>query len=351
MKRLRPGVLLAVARRRPTLLPGGRGRVVTALLGALVVVGALAHITVDRVTALPADAVLRANGAVVTEQEFAQRLDIMKALYGLRIPADGPERELFDRNVAKAIAVSLILDQAAAERGVVVSEKETQDRLAKITEANFAQGRAAFVRTLAAVGVSEQDVLAELGRQMTSARLLDQVTADVPLVTEADVRQAYTEQEQDLVTPEQRHLRNIVVDTRERADQVLAQARSGADFAALAAEYSLDGSTKAAGGDLGFVAAGQLEKSYADAAYAAAAGEFFGPVQTQYGWNVGQVLEVRPAEKLTFEQAGERLRTDLENERRLEVWRAFFGDRIEEADVDYADAYRPSDPDALPPLP
>lgn len=346
-----PREWFASMRRGRRLLPQGRGRVVAAVLGALIVAGAVAHIISDRVTALPAGAVLRANGVVVTEPEFVRRVDVLTALYGLRVPPEGPERDLFDRNVAKAIAASLILDQAAAESGVVVSEKEAQDRLTKVLEANFARGRDTFVQTLNAAGLTEQDVLAELRRQMTSARLLDQVTADLAPVTDADIRLAYVEREQELVTPEQRRLRNIVLDTRERADQVLAQARSGADFAALAAQYSLDGSTKQAGGDLGFMSMDQLEKTYAEAARVTGAGGFFGPVQTQYGWNVGQVLEVRPPTKPTFEQAAERLRTDIENERKQEAWRTYFGDRIEDADVEYSDGYRPSDPDALPPLP
>lgn len=54
-----------------------------------------------------------------------------------------------------------------------------------------------------------------------------------------------------MVTPERRHLRNIVVDSEQKATELAEQAKSSAGFAQLAAENSMDESIADKGGDLG----------------------------------------------------------------------------------------------------
>jgi parvulin-like peptidyl-prolyl isomerase len=63
-------------------------------------------------------------------------------------------------------------------------------------------------------------------------------------------------------------LRQIVVATQAEADEIRAQIEGGADFAALAAERSLDEQTKASGGEVGWVAKGILGGSLEDTLFA-----------------------------------------------------------------------------------
>jgi peptidyl-prolyl cis-trans isomerase C len=110
----------------------------------------------------------------------------------------------------------------------------------------------------------------------------------------------------------------------------------------------LDGGTRDKQGDLGVLTAAQLEPEYAKAAFAAPPGTVFGPVQTRFGWNVGQVTEVVPSTQPAFDQVKERVRDEARSERALGVWRTWLGERIRQAAVEYADDYRPADPDAPP---
>jgi peptidyl-prolyl cis-trans isomerase C len=125
-------------------------------------------------------------------------------------------------------------------------------------------------------------------------------------------------------------------------------ARRGGDFASLAATWSRDGSTRDKGGDLGIVTASQLDPAYAEMAFAAPLQTVFGPVQTQYGWNVGKVVALRKSQPLTLAQVDGELRAELQNRARLDVWRDYLGDLLETADVEYAGRYLPKDPDAPP---
>jgi len=74
----------------------------------------------------------------------------------------------------------------------------------------------------------------------------------------------------------------------QKARVILAQARSGADFAKLARENSQDGSA-AQGGELGWASKDRWVKPFADAAFKARVGEIVGPVRTQFGWHIIKV--------------------------------------------------------------
>ena len=66
---------------------------------------------------------------------------------------------------------------------------------------------------------------------------------------------------------EQRKLRHILVANEQVANKLLAAAKSGTDFKAMARRYSLDVGTKILGGDLDWVSPGQMEPEFSRAAF------------------------------------------------------------------------------------
>jgi len=324
----------------------GRRRLLATLV-VLALLGSLAQIAISRATALPADAVLRVGDTVVTQDQFEQRITVLKALYGVQPPA-GAQLERFRKDAAKSMAVSTILDHAAAERKIVIAEMTAQDTLDRLVREQMPQGREAFTEFLGDQGISERDVLDEIQRQMKSSRLFAAVTKDVPAVTDAEVRKAYSDRREQMSTAEQRRLRNIVVRTEDEGKKLAKQARSGKKFADLARTSSLDAASRDKGGDLGTLTAEQLDPAFAKAAFAARDGAVFGPARTEHGWNVGQVAGVKAGKPLSYEQVAEQLKVALGDERRLKAWRSWLAEQIKAADVEYAEDYRPDNPDAPP---
>lgn len=93
-------------------------------------------------------------------------------------------------------------------------------------------------------------------------------------------------------TAEQVHARHIVVSTREQAQELLDQLEAGADFADLAATYSLDLSTRLAGGDLSWFPRGYLTMpAVEDAAFNLQPGEISGIIESELGFHIVQTLE------------------------------------------------------------
>ncbi|SNR33482.1 peptidyl-prolyl cis-trans isomerase C [Haloechinothrix alba] len=335
--------------RRSALVPNtARGRLLSLALSVLILAGAATQVAVAWATDLPDNAVLRVGDTVVTEDEFRKRVETLEKLYGVKKPDEQSKRQQFKKDSAKSVAVSHILDVAAQRRDIVIADKKARDTLDKMLNEQPSGDRDSLTKFLENQGIAEADVLDELKRQLATSQLFEQVTADVKPVTDEEVRTSYQERKSEMVSPEQRHLRNIVVDSKQEAQDVLSEAQAGADFATLAAQRSLDQSTKDNGGDLGTVTAEQLQEKFAEAAFQVEKGSYFGPVKTQHGWNIGHVVEVKSSEQLSFDEVKDQLEKDLNRKRKLETWRDWLGEQIKKADVEYADEYRPDNPDAPP---
>lgn len=300
---------------------------------------------------LPGDVALEAEGHRVTVAELHDRVTTLEALYGVTEPADAGKKAQFWRDAAQSVAVGFVMDRAATARGITVSDNVVQSSLHQVVTGYFgsgAKGRAAFVAALGNRGTSQTQVTDEIRRQLVVSRLYADVTGEVPSVTDTQVTAAYAARRCGLRVPERRVLSNVVVSSRADALRVLKALRAGAPIAAVAARASLDGSTRDKGGALGTVGRSDLQPAYARAAFGARRGAFFGPVRTQYGWNVGQVRSIVAAHVPPLAAVRQQLRQELFDEARSAVWSAWLKQQVASADVRYNDAYRPSDPTAVP---
>lgn len=300
---------------------------------------------------LPEDTALIVGQHVVPTDELRGRLATVKALYGVEAPTETARLDEFRRDAAQSVAVGFVVEDAAAARGVSIPDEEVDAALAQYVTSFFGEGEAGretFVEALGTAGASQSDVRAEVARQLLVSRLFADVTADVPVPTDEEVSVGFEERRCGLRVPLKRFLRNIVVPTRQEAARVVQQVRTGTPFFGLVAATTIDQSTREQGGALGFLSRTDLEPAYARAAFGAPVGGVFGPVRTQYGWNVGLVVRETPAREAELADVSDSLRVSLLDEERSAAWRVWLREQLEKADVQYGDAYRPADPLALP---
>jgi foldase protein PrsA len=79
---------------------------------------------------------------------------------------------------------------------------------------------------------------------------------------------------------------------KKQADEIYAKTKApGADFAALAKEFSQDSATAAAGGDLGYFKKGTMVTEFEDVAFALKEGEISQPAKTVYGYHIIKVID------------------------------------------------------------
>jgi len=97
-------------------------------------------------------------------------------------------------------------------------------------------------------------------------------------------------------------VRHILVEKEDEAKEIVAALQKGEKFEKLA-ERSKDPGSKANGGDLDWNAPGNFVKPFSDAMVKLPKGKFTTvPVQTQFGWHVIEVTDVREAKIPSFDE-------------------------------------------------
>ncbi len=86
--------------------------------------------------------------------------------------------------------------------------------------------------------------------------------------------------------------RHIQVSDEPACQNLIDQLLAGADFEALARQYSLC-TTGRHGGDLGLFSQGQMGEAIDQAVFQGDVGLLYGPIQSDFGFHVVQVLERR----------------------------------------------------------
>ena len=93
-----------------------------------------------------------------------------------------------------------------------------------------------------------------------------------------------------------------IAEIRQKADDVLKKAKSGANFEDLAKKFSEDDGTKPKGGDLGWIVEGQTVPEFQQAAFTLPKGSISDLVKTQYGFHIIKVLDHEQAHTKSFEE-------------------------------------------------
>jgi peptidyl-prolyl cis-trans isomerase D len=134
-------------------------------------------------------------------------------------------------------------------------------------------------------------------------------------VSDEELKARYEQDKAQYQQPERRRARHILfkvekgaaeaarTETKRKAETVAVLTKAqGSDFAALAKQYSDDAASKEQGGDLGFFAAGRMVPTFDQAVFSMKAGEVSGLVETEFGWHIIKLEEIRPASERGFEQ-------------------------------------------------
>src|SRR5205823_9773265 len=114
------------------------------------------------------------------------------------------------------------------------------------------------------------------------------------IVPPADVERAYNDNLEQYSTPEQVRASHILLKTegkddaavKAKAEDILKQAKSGADFGELAKKYSEDDSNAKNGGDLDFFGKGRMVPEFDRVAFAMEPGQISDLVKTEYGYHI-----------------------------------------------------------------
>jgi len=173
-------------------------------------------------------------------------------------------------------------------------------------------------------------------------------------LNEADLR-AYFEQNMSRVTgPDERRASHILIAApaaasaeqrqaaKAKAEDILAQVRKQPGrFAELARQHSQDPGSAARGGDLDFFARGAMVKPFEDAAFSLQKGETSGVVESDFGYHIIRVTDLKVPRQRSFDEVRPQLEAEL---RKQQAQRKFAesADAFSNAVYEQADSLQPA---------
>jgi peptidyl-prolyl cis-trans isomerase D len=274
----------------------------------------------ERILALPA---FQENGQFIGDQRYRQVLQLQN-------PPMRPDE--FEEDVRRSILMEKL--QAALTAWMTVSDadvqKEFERRNQKVKLAvvsfpadKFREGIVASDADVAKYFEEHKEEFRIPEKRKIRFLTIDQEAIRQKVsVTGQQIERYYNENVDQFTTPEQVHAEHILLKTegkddaavKKQAEQILAQAKSGANFEDLAKKYSEDDASKAKGGDLDYCGRGQMVKEFDEAAFAAKPGDIVGPVKTQFGYHIIKVLDHRQAQTKPLSE----VRSQIEDQLKFE---------------------------------
>jgi peptidyl-prolyl cis-trans isomerase D len=138
-------------------------------------------------------------------------------------------------------------------------------------------------------------------------------------VPPGDIQRFYNDNIQQFQTPEQVRASHILLETagkndadvKKRAEEILKQAKGGADFAELAKKVSEDKGSAVNGGDLDYFGRGRMVKEFEDVAFALMPGQISDLVKSQFGYHIIKVVDKRAAVTRSIDEVRPQIQQQL----------------------------------------
>lgn len=136
-------------------------------------------------------------------------------------------------------------------------------------------------------------------RSITAGEAIEELMESA--ISEESIQALYDAQIKDFVADEEYNASHILVETEEEAQAVIAEIEGGADFEATARDKST-GPSGPNGGNLGWFGAGAMVPSFEAAVVGLEVGGVSAPIQTQFGWHVIMLNDLRKTETPTLDE-------------------------------------------------
>jgi parvulin-like peptidyl-prolyl isomerase len=266
--------------------------------------------------------VVRVNGDIVTLSEFAARQ--VQAAQAARITPERAEQFLRENNarILQEAIDDLLIAQKAADLGVKLRPEYVKDAIDTIKKENNLTTEEAFQEALRREGLSLDDLKRNIERSILSRQVLYREVESKIVVSDAEALKDYEARRAEYERPASVHLQEILVRSEAEARGLVARARAGEDFVALA-KASSHAPSRAAGGDLGRIVRGEMTPELEKVAFALAAGAVSEPIAVADGFRVLKLVERNEAGLVPFDEAKPEIVKRLGQARRSDEYERF----------------------------
>jgi peptidyl-prolyl cis-trans isomerase SurA len=255
---------------------------------------------IDRVVAV-------VNGDAIMMSELQESIILYR-----REARSAPEGGELERVVLNRLIDHRLQVQEARRQKIEITEDELRTVVEDFTRRNGGD-REKIEAQLLAQGVTWEALRRELREQILAQRVRSRRVVRRASITEAEVSAYLAENRNRFEAGLKYHARHIAVTAdppsspaaweraKQEVDEIVAALAAGTDFAELARTRSKDPSA-AAGGDLGWLARGELDPSFEGPLLQVGKGEVTAPIRSAVGYHL---LKLEDREEMTAERLAE----------------------------------------------
>jgi peptidyl-prolyl cis-trans isomerase SurA len=298
---------------------------------------------VDRIIAV-------VDNEIILESELVSQVQ----MYAMQQRIDQRQIPQLKEQLLESMINKRLLLAKAIRDSIVVSDSEVQQELENQLK-QFEQAYGSLDRVAEQLGMSIPRLRREMRDDIRKELLVQRLQGkkfQTMSVSRREVRNFYEEHRDELPpVPERVEVAHIFMIPEEdenvrenayaRAEQIRDSIQAGADFDALARNYSADTGTAERGGDLGWVRRGLFVREFEEAVFAMSPGELSDVIETQFGLHIIKLEErrgdsVRPRHILIrIERSEESDRPTIDKLRELRQ-RALGGESFDSLAVTYS---------------
>ncbi|MBQ3614548.1 MAG: peptidylprolyl isomerase [Anaerotignum sp.] len=162
-------------------------------------------------------------------------------------------------------------------------------------------------------------------KEILAQTAINTVLKDIT-VSEDEMQVFYKEHPDHFAEPESAHAKHILVDTEEKAQEIMDSIVKGdVAFEDAAKEFSSCPSN-AQGGDLGEFGRGQMVPEFDQVAFEAEIGKVVGPVKTQFGYHIIKVEGRKEASVMAFDTVKDYIQGTLLQQKQNEAYNAKYNE-------------------------
>jgi peptidyl-prolyl cis-trans isomerase D len=243
------------------------------------------------------------NGAFIGEQRYQQLLRSQRPPLSPATFENAVRDEIVVDKLRALLTDWLSITDAEVEREYRARNDKVKLAIVPFMAENFRAAATASDEELGTYfSANQSEFLVPEKRKVRFVQIdIEAIRAKVT-VPEANVERAYNENIAQYSTPEQVRASHILLRiegkdeaaVRAKAEDLVKQARAGADFAALAKANSEDEGSAKNGGDLDFFGRGRMVPEFEQVVFTMEPGQVSEPVKSQFGFHVIKLVDKKP---------------------------------------------------------
>jgi peptidyl-prolyl cis-trans isomerase D len=263
---------------------------------------------------------LQENGQFIGEARYQQLLQSQNPPMTPSQFEEGLRRSLIVDKLRAALTDWMAVPDSEVEREYTQRNEKVKLQVVALTADRFRDK----------VAVTDADVAAHYGSHSAEYRrgeqrkirylLLDREQARQKVVVPpTDIQRYYNDNIEQYQTPEQVRASHILLETagkndadvKKRAEEILQQVKSGADFAELAKKVSEDKGSRENGGDLDYFGRGRMVPEFEQVAFSLQPGQTSDLVKSQFGYHIIKVVDKKAGSTRPLEEVRAQIQQQL----------------------------------------